>query len=202
MHGEHVVGHGRDRRHGRVDRVGHRVGQVAADEDVDAVVQGRREQQPLAKAVGLSVTTIFGGVPQGRQETALRRGADIVVACPGRLDDLMKQGIARLDEIEVTVLDEADHMADLGFLPGVKRIMDKTPKKGQRMLFSATLDNGVDLLVKRYLTDPLTHSVDSAESPVAKMTHHVLAVHDAASKQLVVNELASGTGRQIGRAHV
>ncbi|MBO1031981.1 DEAD/DEAH box helicase [Tessaracoccus sp. SD287] len=152
--------------------------------------------EPLAKAVGLSVTTIFGGVPQGRQETALRRGADIVVACPGRLDDLMKQGIARLDEIEVTVLDEADHMADLGFLPVVTRILDKTPRKGQRMLFSATLDNGVDKLVKKYLADPVKHSVDDENSPVAQMTHHVFEVSDADKPQLV-KALASGMGRRI-----
>ena len=95
------------------------------------------------------------------------------------------------------MLDEADHMADLGFLPGVKRLMDQTPKVGQRLLFSATLDNGVDMIVKRYLTNPLHHSVDSADSPVEKMTHHVLAVHDAESKRLVVNELASGTGRRL-----
>jgi superfamily II DNA/RNA helicase len=153
--------------------------------------------EPLAKAQRLSLTTVFGGVSQNRQVSALNGGVDILVACPGRLEDLLNQKLLTLDGVEITVLDEADHMADLGFLPGVKRIMDKTPKKGQRMLFSATLDNGVDLLVKRYLTDPLTHSVDSAESPVAKMTHHVLAVHDAESKRLVVNELASGTGRRV-----
>jgi superfamily II DNA/RNA helicase len=153
--------------------------------------------EPLAKAERLSITTVFGGVSQGRQVSALNGGVDILVACPGRLEDLLSQRLLTLDGVEITVLDEADHMADLGFLPGVKRIMDKTPKKGQRMLFSATLDNGVDQLVTRYLTNPLTHSVDSAESPVAKMTHHVLAVHDAESKRLVVNELASGTGRRV-----
>ncbi|WNB85367.1 DEAD/DEAH box helicase [Cellulomonas sp. ATA003] len=153
--------------------------------------------EPLARAERLSITTIFGGVSQGKQVSALNGGVDILVACPGRLEDLLNQRLLTLDGVEITVLDEADHMADLGFLPGVKRIMDKTPKRGQRMLFSATLDNGVDLLVKRYLSNPLTHSVDSAESPVAKMTHHVLAVHDAASKQLVVNQLASGTGRRV-----
>ena len=92
---------------------------------------------------------------QTRQVTALKGGIDIVVACPGRLEDLLKQGVLNLDEIEITVLDEADHMADLGFLPVVKRILDRTPKRGQRMLFSATLDNGVDVLVKRYLTNPV-----------------------------------------------
>lgn len=153
--------------------------------------------EPLARAERLSITTIFGGVSQSRQVSALNGGIDILVACPGRLEDLLKQRCLTLDGVEITVLDEADHMADLGFLPGVKRIMDQTPKRGQRMLFSATLDNGVDQLVKRYLSNPLTHSVDSAESPVAKMTHHVLAVPDAEAKRLVVQELASGTGRRV-----
>jgi len=153
--------------------------------------------EPLAKLMGLTTTTIFGGVTQSRQVSALNSGIDILVACPGRLEDLIKQGLCSLESVEVTVLDEADHMADLGFLPGVKRLMDKTPKRGQRMLFSATLDNGVDQIVKRYLVDPLTHSVDSAESPVSKMTHYVLAVADAEVKRQVVEELASGTGRRL-----
>ena len=153
--------------------------------------------EPLARAERLSVTTIFGGVSQGRQVSALNGGVDILVACPGRLEDLLSQKVLSLDGVEITVLDEADHMADLGFLPGVKRIMDRTPKRGQRMLFSATLDNGVDQIVKRYLENPLHHSVDSAESPVVQMTHHVLAVADQETKRLVVNELASGTGRRL-----
>ncbi|MCC2318617.1 DEAD/DEAH box helicase, partial [Cellulomonas chengniuliangii] len=153
--------------------------------------------EPLARAERLSLTTVFGGVSQNRQVSALNGGIDILVACPGRLEDLIKQRLISLEGVEITVLDEADHMADLGFLPGVKRLMDQTPKNGQRMLFSATLDNGVDQIVKRYLHNPLTHSVDSAESPVAKMTHHVLAVADAESKRLVINELASGTGRRV-----
>jgi superfamily II DNA/RNA helicase len=153
--------------------------------------------EPLAKILRLSTTTIFGGVSQNRQVSALNGGIDILVACPGRLEDLIKQGLCSLDSVEITILDEADHMADLGFLPGVKRLMDKTPKRGQRMLFSATLDNGVDQIVKRYLLDPLTHSVDSAESPIAKMTHHVLAVADVETKRAVVEELASGTGRRL-----
>ncbi|WP_414647911.1 DEAD/DEAH box helicase [Cellulomonas sp.] len=153
--------------------------------------------EPLAKQLRLSTTTIFGGVSQNRQVSALNGGIDILVACPGRLEDLIKQGLCSLDSVEITILDEADHMADLGFLPGVKRLMDKTPKRGQRMLFSATLDNGVDQIVHRYLVDPLTHSVDTAESPVAKMTHHVLAVADIETKRAVVEELASGTGRRL-----
>src|SRR5262249_24105047 len=109
--------------------------------------------EPLAAACGLRVTTIFGGVSQSRQVTALRSGVDIVVACPGRLEDLMKQRLISLDAVEITVIDEADHMADLGFLPGVTRILAATPNGGQRLLFSATLDNGVDKLVTRFLRD-------------------------------------------------
>ncbi|BDB44850.1 MULTISPECIES: DEAD/DEAH box helicase [Mycobacterium] len=153
--------------------------------------------QPLAAVHGLKVTTIFGGVPQGRQVAALRAGIDIVVACPGRLEDLMKQRLLSLDKIQVTVLDEADHMADLGFLPSVTRILAATPTGGQRMMFSATLDNGVDKLVRRFLNTPVTHSVDSAESPVAAMTHHVFHVTGAEAKKELVHRLASGTGRRV-----
>ncbi|HRC51474.1 MAG TPA: DEAD/DEAH box helicase, partial [Gordonia sp. (in: high G+C Gram-positive bacteria)] len=152
---------------------------------------------PLAEAVGMSVTTVFGGVKQTRQEQAFRRGVDIVVACPGRLDDLMKQGIVKLDDVEITVLDEADHMADLGFLPVVTRILAATPNDGQRLLFSATLDNGVDKLVRKFLHEPKTHSVDEANSPVAQMTHHVFEAANATDKHELVRELASGTGRRI-----
>ncbi|CAN5183589.1 DEAD/DEAH box helicase [soil metagenome] len=153
--------------------------------------------EPLATAYGLNITTIFGGVSQNRQVAALKAGVDIVVACPGRLEDLMKQGFVNLDAIEVTVLDEADHMADLGFLPVVTRIMDKTPQTGQRMLFSATLDNGVDKLVRRYLHNEVLHSVDEATSHVSAMTHHVFEVETVESKRLVIEKLASGTGRRI-----
>jgi superfamily II DNA/RNA helicase len=153
--------------------------------------------EPLAGAYDLKVTTIFGGVNQTRQVTALRAGVDIVVATPGRLEDLMKQGHLTLDAVEITVLDEADHMADLGFLPVVTRIMDKTPQGGQRMLFSATLDNGVDKLVKRYLRNEVLHSVDEANSPVAAMTHHVFEIDDVDAKNELVRTLASGTGRRI-----
>lgn len=151
---------------------------------------------PLARALGMRTTTIFGGVGQNPQVQALAGGLDVVIACPGRLEDLIQQGHCDLGGIEVTILDEADHMADLGFLPGVKRIMDRTPKVGQRMLFSATLDNGVDVLVKRYLSNPTTHSVDPAVAPVSTMTHHVFRV-DAADKATIVKELASGLGRSV-----
>ncbi len=158
---------------------------------IDAVIA------PLAKAYGLTTTTIFGGVSQQRQERALRAGVDIVVACPGRLEDLMKQRHVTLDNVEITVLDEADHMADLGFLPGVTRIMTATPERGQRLLFSATLDNGVDKLVRRFLDKPVTHSVDSEDSHVDAMTHHVFHVNGADAKRELVQALASGTGRRI-----
>jgi superfamily II DNA/RNA helicase len=151
---------------------------------------------PLAATLGLRTTTVFGGVAQSRQVAALDAGVDILVACPGRLEDLLNQKVLTLDGVEITVLDEADHMADLGFLPGVKRILDRTPRGGQRLLFSATLDNGVDVLVKRYLQQPVTHSVDDAVAP-PQMTHHVLAVADAAAKRDVVHQLAAGTGRRV-----
>ena len=152
---------------------------------------------PLAEAYGLRVTTIFGGVPQARQERALAAGVDIVVACPGRLEDLMRQKVVSLDGVEITVIDEADHMADLGFLPGVTRILAATPAGGQRLLFSATLDNGVDKLVNRFLRDEVSHSVDSENSPVADMTHHIFHVDGAEAKKQLVHTLASGTGRRI-----
>ncbi|WP_249360213.1 DEAD/DEAH box helicase, partial [Promicromonospora citrea] len=152
---------------------------------------------PLAQALGLRTTTIFGGVAQSRQVTALNAGVDIVIACPGRLEDLLGQKHLTLDDVEITVLDEADHMADLGFLPGVKRILDRTGARTQRLLFSATLDNGVDVLVKRYLHEPVTHSVDEAAAPPPQMTHHILAVSDKEAKKNVVHQLAQGTGRRV-----
>ena len=151
---------------------------------------------PLAKAVGLRTTTIFGGIKQRRQEVALKAGVDIVVACPGRLEDLLQQDILTLENIEVTILDEADHMADLGFLPGVTRILNQTPAEGQRMFFSATLDNDVDKLVRRFLHNEVLHSVDEATSHVSAMTHHVLEV-SVDDKNELVHKLASGTGRRI-----
>lgn len=152
--------------------------------------------EPLATANALKTTTIYGGVNQKRQVDALRGGIDIVVACPGRLEDLLGQRFLTLDEVEISVLDEADHMADLGFLPAVTRILNQVPRDGQRLLFSATLDNGVDKLVRRFLHQPVMHSVDSANSPVAAMTHHILHV-EAEQKQDVITTLASGAGRRI-----
>jgi superfamily II DNA/RNA helicase len=158
--------------------------------------QVREVVEPLAASLGLRTMTIFGGVGQGPQVANLRKGVDIVIATPGRLEDLIQQRHVRLDDVEVTVLDEADHMADLGFLPAVKRLLDATPTSTQRLLFSATLDRGVDVLVRRYLKNPVTHSVDSAASEVPQMTHHVFNVSDS-QKMSVVRELVSGQGRTL-----
>ncbi|MDQ1103701.1 DEAD/DEAH box helicase [Nocardioides zeae] len=151
---------------------------------------------PLAEAAGLTTRTVFGGVGQNPQVTALRRGVDIVVACPGRLEDLIGQGHCSLGSVEVTVLDEADHMADLGFLPAVRRLLGQTPKQSQRLLFSATLDKAIDALVKQFLTKPVTHEADSAQSPVAAMTHHVLHV-ERDHRLPVLVDLTSAPGRTV-----
>jgi superfamily II DNA/RNA helicase len=151
---------------------------------------------PLAEALSLRTLTVFGGVSPGPQISRLRAGVDIVVACPGRLADHLESGHVHLDQVEITVLDEADHMADLGFLPVVRRLLAQTPSDGQRLLFSATLDGGVDVLVKRFMRDPVTHSVDSDRSPVSAMTHHVL--HVRADQRLpVLVELAAAPGRTL-----
>jgi superfamily II DNA/RNA helicase len=163
----------------------------------ELVAQINEALAPLARSMGLRTMTIFGGVGQNPQVDKLRSGVDIVIATPGRLEDLMGQGHVRLSEVEVTVLDEADHMADLGFLPAVKRILDATARGTQRLLFSATLDNGVDILVKRYLQSPVTHSVDSATSSVPDMEHHVFSVRSADHKSAVIRELVSGQGRTL-----
>jgi superfamily II DNA/RNA helicase len=162
----------------------------------ELVTQIEASLAPLAKVLSLRTLTIFGGVRPNPQIQALRSGVDIVIACPGRLADHMQNGHANLDSIEITVLDEADHMADLGFLPVVRRLLDKTPRNGQRLLFSATLDGGVDVIVKRFLTNPVTHSVDSAQSPIAKMTHHVLHL-DKDSRIPVLVDLTAAPGRTL-----
>ena len=150
--------------------------------------------QPLALAMGLSVTAVFGGTAQRSQVAALRDRADIVVACPGRLADLIEQGHCHLGDVEVTVLDEADHMADLGFLPVVRRLLEATPPEGQRMLFSATLDSAVNVLVRRFLSEPSQHAVDSA-APPTQISHHLLTVSPE-DRLAVVCALAGGRNRR------
>lgn len=151
---------------------------------------------PLASALSLRTLTVFGGVGAGPQISGLRAGVDILVACPGRLADHVRAGHARLDGVEVTVLDEADHMSDLGFLPVVRYLLDQTPRSGQRLLFSATLDGAIDVLVRRFLTNPAVHGVDSSLSPVAAMTHHVLHVSPSDRIPVLV-DLVAAPGRTV-----
>ncbi|MBW3087625.1 DEAD/DEAH box helicase [Bifidobacterium sp. 82T24] len=150
----------------------------------------------LADARHMKTTTVYGGVRQNRQVNDLRRGTDIVVACPGRLQDLINQHRCRLDDVEVVVIDEADEMADMGFLPEVTKLLEQVPEDCQHMLFSATLDNDIDSLVKRFLHEPKVHEIDSATAQVATMTQHVFQV-SAKDKPGVVEALASGTGKRI-----
>ncbi|WP_405448410.1 DEAD/DEAH box helicase [Streptomyces erythrochromogenes] len=151
---------------------------------------------PYARSVRLRLAAVVGGMPIGRQAGALRGGAEVVVATPGRLKDLIDRGDCRLDQVAVTVLDEADQMADMGFMPQVTALLDQVRPEGQRMLFSATLDRNVDLLVRRYLTDPVVHSVDPSQGAVTTMEHHVLHVHGA-DKQRTTTEIAARDGRVI-----
>jgi superfamily II DNA/RNA helicase len=151
--------------------------------------------RPLARAMGLWVTTIYGGVSYGPQVTALRRRTDIAVATPGRLADLINQGECDLSDIEIMVIDEADQMADLGFLPIVRRLLEATPADGQRMLFSATLDAAIDVLVRRFLNNPATHSVNENSSP-AEIEHHVITI-DPAKKLESLATLTGGDKRSL-----
>jgi superfamily II DNA/RNA helicase len=152
--------------------------------------------RPIARQLGLLVTTVYGGVSIGRQIDRLRRGADIVVATPGRLQDLIDRRACTLADVRVTVIDEADHMADLGFLPSVTRIMDLTPAGGQRLLFSATLDRGVDGLVRAYLADPALHAVEP-QAIAGGAAEHRMLVLDAADKVAVAAEMASRPARTL-----
>ncbi|MFF8992397.1 DEAD/DEAH box helicase [Streptomyces sp. NPDC014983] len=151
---------------------------------------------PYARSVRLRLATVVGGMSIGRQAGALRGGAEVVVATPGRLRDLVDRGDCRLDDVGITVLDEADQMTDMGFMPQVTALLDLVRPEGQRMLFSATLDRNVDLLVRRYLTDPVVHSVDPSAGAVTTMEHHVLHVHDA-DKHRTTTEIAARDGRVI-----
>jgi superfamily II DNA/RNA helicase len=152
--------------------------------------------KPMGRSVGSLVTAVYGGVSIGRQIDRLRRGVDIVVATPGRLIDLLERRACTLDDVEVTVLDEADHMADLGFLPSVTRILDLTPAGGQRLLFSATLDRGVDRLVRAYLSDPALHAVEP-QALAGGAAEHATLVLDAADKVAVAAELAGRPSRTL-----
>ncbi|WP_230466014.1 DEAD/DEAH box helicase [[Actinomadura] parvosata] len=152
--------------------------------------------EPLGRGLGLRMKVVVGGMSMGKQIEALRRGVDVVIATPGRLGDLIRQGECSLSDIEVSVLDEADHMCDLGFFPVVTDLLAQTPSDGQRLLFSATLDGDVDKLVQRFLKDPITHSVAPATSPVDTMEHHVMQV-TRDDKFDVIAEIANREGRTI-----
>ncbi|MDA0565236.1 DEAD/DEAH box helicase [Streptomonospora sp. S1-112] len=151
---------------------------------------------PYARAVGVRTTTVVGGMPINRQARALREGVHLVVATPGRLRDLMERGDCVVDRVESAVLDEADQMTDMGFMPQVSAILQEVPAGGRRMLFSATLDRNVDALVRRFLRDPVVHSVDPSEGAVATMEHHVMHVSPA-EKNEVATRIAAREGRVI-----
>ncbi|MEV7957488.1 DEAD/DEAH box helicase [Streptomyces sp. NPDC058316] len=152
---------------------------------------------PYATAVNLRLATVVGGMSISKQSGTLRRGAEVLVATPGRLKDLIERGDCRLDQVAVTVLDEADQMADMGFMPQVVALLKQVEPDGQRMLFSATLDKNIDRLVKMFLTDPVVHSVDPSAGAVTTMEHHVLHVADETDKKAVATRIAARDGRVI-----
>ncbi|MFF3739860.1 DEAD/DEAH box helicase [Streptomyces sp. NPDC002566] len=152
---------------------------------------------PYATAVNLRLTTVVGGLSLTKQAGALRRGAEVLVATPGRLNDLVDRGDCVLDDVRITVLDEADQMTDMGFLPQITKLIQRVRPDGQRMLFSATLDRNIDRLVQRFLTDPVVHSVDPSAGAVTTMEHHVLHVQDETDKKAVTTRIAARDGRVI-----
>src|SRR5690554_5925465 len=162
----------------------------------ELAMQIDRTVQPIARSVGLFTTTIVGGVPQQRQVMTLRRGVDIVIATPGRVEDLIEQGRLDLSQVTVTVLDEADHMCDLGFLEPVQRILEQTKPGGQKLLFSATLDKGVATLVKQFLVEPAVHEVAGEDQASSTIDHKVLLIEQR-DKQAVIEQLAAGNGKTL-----
>ncbi|MFI9828646.1 DEAD/DEAH box helicase [Streptomyces sp. NPDC051913] len=152
---------------------------------------------PYATAVNLRLATVVGGLSLTKQAATLRRGAEVLVATPGRLNDLVERGDCVLDQVAITVLDEADQMTDMGFLPQITKLIQQVRPDGQRMLFSATLDRNIDRLVQRFLTDPVVHSVDPSAGAVTTMEHHVLHVLDETDKKAVTTRIAARDGRVI-----
>ncbi|WP_431949831.1 DEAD/DEAH box helicase [Actinacidiphila sp. bgisy167] len=152
---------------------------------------------PYATAVNLRMATVVGGLSMAKQAATLRRGVEVLVATPGRLNDLVQQGDCVLGSVGITVLDEADQMTDMGFLPQITRLIERVRPDGQRMLFSATLDGNIDRLVQRFLTDPVVHSVDPSAGAVTTMEHHVLHVLDETDKKAVTTRIAARDGRVI-----
>jgi superfamily II DNA/RNA helicase len=162
----------------------------------ELAMQVADELRPLAKAVGLFLGTAVGGVPYDRQILGLQRGLDLIVATPGRLGDLIERGACSLEEVEVSVLDEADQMADMGFLPDVTKLLEQTPESAQRLLFSATLDNDVDTLVTRFMTDPVNHATAPAVASVSTMDHLMLLIPPQ-EKFKIAASIANRPGRTI-----
>ena len=163
----------------------------------ELATQVRRSLEPLAEAMKLKLTTVYGGTPYDRQIKQLRNGADIVVATPGRLEDLISRGSCRTDDIAITVLDEADHLCDLGFYPVVDALMAETPEGSQRLLLSATLDGDVDRLVRKHLRDPKLHELDANQSSVTTMDHHVMVVGGYRDKVSATTSLMTANPRSI-----
>ncbi|MGV9315558.1 DEAD/DEAH box helicase [Streptomyces sp. NPDC003691] len=152
---------------------------------------------PYATSVNLRMATVVGGLSVNKQAGTLRRGAEVVVATPGRLNDLVERGDCRLADVRITVLDEADQMTDMGFLPQITKLIRQVRTDGQRMLFSATLDRNIDKLVQQFLTDPVVHSVDPSAGAVTTMEHHVLHIQDETDKKAVTARIAARDGRVI-----
>jgi superfamily II DNA/RNA helicase len=152
--------------------------------------------EPFVHVMGLRHKLVAGGMPYPPQLMALDRGVDLLIATPGRLKDLMERGAVQLVDISIMILDEADHMADMGFLPEITEILDALPEGGQRLLFSATLDRGIDAVVKRYLHDAVTHSTDDATASVTTMEHHILLI-DPKHKKAITAEVANSEGRTL-----
>ena len=151
---------------------------------------------PLARSIGHESVVVAGGMSYAKQITAMRRGTAILIATPGRLIDLLNKGEVQLDQLQITVLDEADQMADMGFLPVVKEILDQAKLDGQRLLFSATLDRGVDSLVRQYLKNPKTHSLQNDRASVSTMEHFVLVMNPS-EKDDITNQGAARNGKTI-----
>ncbi|MFC6356006.1 DEAD/DEAH box helicase [Luethyella okanaganae] len=162
----------------------------------ELALQIDRTVQPIARSVGLFTTQIYGGVPQHRQVGALQRGVDIVVGTPGRIEDLIEQRRLDLSEVAITVLDEADHMCDLGFLEPVQRILRRTADGGQKLLFSATLDKGVAALVAEFLVDPAVHEVAGEDQASSTIDHRVLVIEHR-DKGAIIEQLVDREGKTL-----
>ena len=162
----------------------------------ELAMQVRDSLMAYAHAVELNICLIAGGMPYAKQIDALKRGAQVVVATPGRLNDLLEQGHIDLSHIEVTVLDEADQMCDMGFMPQIVETLDQTPKQSQRLLFSATLDGDVDTIVKRYLHNPVEHATEPAQASVSTMHHYLFVVYRE-DKEQVLAQIGSRSGKTV-----